>query len=147
MRRIAFDLKAGHLNTEQFILALVMVARKLKPYFYAHTIQVLTRKLMWLILSKQYALGRLVKCFIELSKFDLKYQLRVALKALALADFVVEQIEEPWEKIYNKEIEQMTERKIFVNGSSNEKENKVALILLRPEEQIIEYTLRFQFLA
>ena len=34
--------------------------------------------------------GRLIQWAVELSEFDIKYQLRHAIKAQALADFIVE---------------------------------------------------------
>ena len=41
-------------------------------------------------MNKPKAVGRMVQWAIELSQFDIKYRLRTAVKAQALADFIAE---------------------------------------------------------
>ena len=65
---------------EKLILALVTNARRLRPYFQAHTIEVSTEHPMRQILHKSETLGRLIKWAIELSEFDIRYKLRTAVK-------------------------------------------------------------------
>ncbi|XP_077240348.1 uncharacterized protein LOC143881245 [Tasmannia lanceolata] len=77
-----------------------MAARKLRPYFQAHTIKVLTNQPLRQVLHKPDTSGRLVKWAVELSEFDIRYMPRPAIKAQVLADFVAEcsiphQITEP----------------------------------------------------
>ena len=59
---------------EKLILALVTAARKLRPYFQAHTIEVPTEYPMKQVLHKPETSGRLMKWAIELSKFDIRYK-------------------------------------------------------------------------
>ena len=75
---------------EKLILALVTAARKLRPYFQAHTIKVLTEYPMKQVLHKPKTLGRLMKWAIELSEFDIRYNPKTAIKGQVLADFVME---------------------------------------------------------
>ena len=75
---------------EKLILALVTVARKLRPYFQAHTIEVPTKYPMKQVLHKPETSGRLMKWAIELSEFDIRYKPKTAIKGQALADFVIE---------------------------------------------------------
>ena len=56
---------------EKLILALVTAARKLRPYFQAHTIEVPPEYPMKQVLHKPETSGRLMKWAIELSKFDI----------------------------------------------------------------------------
>ncbi|XP_077232060.1 uncharacterized protein LOC143865910 [Tasmannia lanceolata] len=77
-----------------------MAARKLRPYFQAHTIKVLTDQPLRQVLHKPSTSGRLMKWAVELSEFEILYMPRLAIKAQVLADFVVEctipqQITEP----------------------------------------------------
>ncbi|XP_077215785.1 uncharacterized protein LOC143850414 [Tasmannia lanceolata] len=67
-----------------------MAARKLRPYFQAHTIKVLTGQPLRQILHRPDTSGRLVKWAMELSEFDINYLPRPAIKAQVLADFVAE---------------------------------------------------------
>ena len=41
-------------------------------------------------MNKLEAVGRLIQWAVELSEFDIRYQLRNAIKAQALADFIAE---------------------------------------------------------
>ena len=56
---------------EKLTFALVTVARKLKLYFQAHTVIVLTDKSLWQAMSNPKAAGRLALWAIELSEFDI----------------------------------------------------------------------------
>ena len=75
---------------EKLILALVTAARKLRPYFQAHTIEVPTEYPMKQVLHKPETSGRLMKWAIEMSEFDIIYKPKTAIKGQILADFVIE---------------------------------------------------------
>nr|XP_027076063.1 uncharacterized protein LOC113699918 [Coffea arabica] len=75
---------------ERYVLALVHVARKLRTYFQAHPVVVMTDQPLKQILSKPESSGRMVKWAVELSEYDLGYQPRTAIKAQALADFIAD---------------------------------------------------------
>ena len=75
---------------EKLILALVTTARRLQPYFQAHTIEIPTEHLTRQILHKPETSGRLIKWAIELSEFNIRYKPRTAVKGQVLADFIVE---------------------------------------------------------
>ncbi|KAK1368103.1 hypothetical protein POM88_034195 [Heracleum sosnowskyi] len=59
---------------EKFALALITALRKLRPYFQAHKIEVLTDQPLRSILHSPKASGRLIKWAIELGEFDIKYK-------------------------------------------------------------------------
>ncbi|GAA0144495.1 hypothetical protein LIER_04927 [Lithospermum erythrorhizon] len=65
-------------------------ARKLKPYFEAQQVEVITDQSLRQILENPRRSGRIVKWPIELSELDLRYKAWTSIKAQALADFVVE---------------------------------------------------------
>ena len=75
---------------EKWALALVVAARKLRPYFQAFPISVIINQPLRQTLHKPNASSRLVKWAIELSEFDIDYKPRTTIKAQAMADFVVE---------------------------------------------------------
>ncbi|XP_027183804.1 uncharacterized protein LOC113782091 [Coffea eugenioides] len=79
-------------SIERYVLALVHAARKLRSYFQAHPVIVMTDQPLKQILSKPDASGRMVRWAVELSEYDLSYQPRTAIKAQALADFIAEGI-------------------------------------------------------
>ena len=53
--------------------ALVIAVRKLKPYFQAHTIIVLTDQPLKRAMSSPKAAGRMALWAIELNEFDVQY--------------------------------------------------------------------------
>ena len=63
-----------YLPMEKLAFALVTVARKLKPYFQAHTVIVLTNKPLRRAMSNPNAARRLALWAIELSEFDIQYR-------------------------------------------------------------------------
>ncbi|KAI5342264.1 hypothetical protein L3X38_010139 [Prunus dulcis] len=58
---------------EQLALALVVSARRLRPYFQAHGIKVLTNQPLRQVLQKPEISGRLIKWAIELGEFDIQF--------------------------------------------------------------------------
>ncbi|KAL0344631.1 UNVERIFIED_CONTAM: hypothetical protein Sradi_4294400 [Sesamum radiatum] len=74
---------------EKLALALVVTARKLRPYFQSHKVIVLTNHPLRHIMTKPDASERLVKWAVELGEYDIEYQGRTSIKAQALADFIV----------------------------------------------------------
>ena len=58
---------------EKLAFTLVTVARKLKPYFQAHTVVVLTDKPLHKVMGSLEAAGRIALWAVELSEFDIQY--------------------------------------------------------------------------
>ena len=75
---------------EKLAFAFITVARKLRPYFQAHTIVVLMNHPLRKAMNKPDAVGRLIQWSIELSDFDIDYRPQTVIKAQALANFVAE---------------------------------------------------------
>ena len=131
---------------EKLILALVTAARKLRPYFQAHTIEVPTEYPMKQVLHKPEVSGRLMKWAIELSEFDIRYKPKTAVKGQVLADFVMEFTStEPDENAQT--MIDLPIWKLSVDGASNAQGSGAGLILTSPEGIDIEYALRFGFQA
>ena len=75
---------------EKLALALMTAARKLKPYFQAHVIVVLTDQPLRKAMSSPEAAGRMALWAIELSEFDVQYRPRTSIKGQVVADFIAE---------------------------------------------------------
>ena len=75
---------------EKLTFALVTIAWKLKPYFQAHTVIVLTDKSLWRAMSNLEAVGRMVLWAIELNEFDVQYRPRTTIKGQAVIEFIAE---------------------------------------------------------
>ncbi|XP_073120297.1 uncharacterized protein [Henckelia pumila] len=118
-------------EVEKLALALVMTARKLRPYFLSHPIVVLTNSHIGRILTRVDISGRLVKWTTELSEYDIQYAPRMAVKAQALVDFLAE--------TRHMEAEDLWKIRLAVRldfrASNNEAEYEAVLIGLRAAKQ------------
>ncbi|GKB87022.1 reverse transcriptase domain-containing protein [Tanacetum coccineum] len=79
---------------EKLVLALLSASRRLKRYFQAHTIVVITNQPIKQLLSNSEITGRMLKWKFELEGYDIQYRLRISIKGQILADFIVERPEE-----------------------------------------------------
>ena len=75
---------------EKLAFSLVIVARKLKPYFQAYVINVLTNHPLKKAKNKLEVVEQLIQWAMELSsEFDVRYKPREAIKSQFLADLIV----------------------------------------------------------
>ncbi|GKB11764.1 reverse transcriptase domain-containing protein [Tanacetum coccineum] len=79
---------------EKLILALVSASKRLKRYFQAHTVVVITDQPIKQLLSNPEVTGRLLKWRFELEEHDIQYRPRTSVKGQILADFIVERPED-----------------------------------------------------
>ena len=75
---------------EKLAFALVTAARKLKPYFQAHTIIVLTNQPLKRAMNSPKAARRMALWAIELSEFDIHYCPQTAVNGQIVVDFIAE---------------------------------------------------------
>ena len=66
---------------EKLTFALITASRKLRHYFQAHVIIVMTDHPLKKVMNKLEAARRLIQWAIELSEFEIRYQPRNAIKA------------------------------------------------------------------
>ena len=99
---------------EKLSFTLVTATCKLKPYFQAHTVIVLTDKPLRQAMSNPEATGRLALWAIELSKFDIQYCPQTAIKGQIVADFIAEFTHDE-----DKGVEESPQWSIPIDGSSN----------------------------
>ncbi|XP_024035550.1 uncharacterized protein LOC112096357 [Citrus clementina] len=141
------DAETRYPTTEKWALALVVAARKLRPYFQAFPVSVITNQPLRQILHKPDASGRLVKWAVELSEFDLDYKPRAAIKAQAMADFVAE-FAEPEVCLGQQDADVGNDEtqvwQISVDGSSGERGSGAGIVLEGPEGEEISYAVKFQ---
>ncbi|KAI5353741.1 hypothetical protein L3X38_006635 [Prunus dulcis] len=159
------DAEVRYPDVEKLAFALVVSARRLRPYFQAHTIHVLTNQPLRQVLQKPETSGRLVKWAIELGEFDIHYKPRPAMRGQAVADFLSEftkpqapaatqLITEPnpslsQDQTPTKNTLDLTQPlwTLFVDGSSNAQGCGAGIVLVSPDKVTLEYALRFKFQA
>ncbi|XP_050290503.1 uncharacterized protein LOC126728762 [Quercus robur] len=125
---------------EKWAFALVIVARRLKPYFQAHTIIVLTDKPLRKAMNSPEAARRMALWAIELSEFDIQYRPRTAMKGQAVADFIAEFT------LREDQLEEVKEQwKIYTDGSSNRRAGGAGVVIQTPRGDTIRCMIRLDF--
>ncbi|XP_061993706.1 uncharacterized protein LOC133711622 [Rosa rugosa] len=144
------DTKSMYSDIENFALALLKASRRLRQYFQAHTIHVLTNQPLKQVLQKPVSLGRLVKWSIDLGEFDIYYTSRTTIKGQAAVDFITEFIPQEDDEPSNKSVSEPNTTPtwtLHVDGSSNSKLSGAGVVLTDPEGHAYEYALQFNFKA
>nr|AAY99339.1 pol-polyprotein [Silene latifolia] len=124
---------------EKAAFAVVVAARKLKPYFNAHPVTVLTDQPLEKALENFEKSGRLIKWAVELSGFGIQYKPRPSIKGQALADFLAECTyqEEPNPGVWE----------VYTDGSSTTNSSGAGILIISPNGDEFEYALKFTFSA
>ncbi|GKD09916.1 reverse transcriptase domain-containing protein [Tanacetum coccineum] len=132
------------------MLALVYAARKLRRYFQAHSIQVLSDKPIKHILARPEKSGRIAKWAIELGEQEIKFRGRNSIKGQILADFLAETPPKKDREIKDgeakrKEPEPENASNLFTDRASSFDGSGAGLMLVNPKGKEYTYALRFEF--
>ena len=120
--------------------ALITAARKLKPYFQAHTIVVLIDQPLKRVMSSPEAAGRLALWAIKLSEFDVQYCPRTVIKGQIVADFIAE-----YTQSEDKGVEGQKLWSVHTDGSSTQHSGGAGLVIQTPNGDKIECMIRLDF--
>ncbi|GKB21771.1 reverse transcriptase domain-containing protein [Tanacetum coccineum] len=131
---------------EKLVLSLVFAAKRLRRYFQAHLIAVITDHPIKQIMSHPDVAGRLQKWSVMLGEHSITYRPRTIVKGQILADFLIEKPDESPPETPMVEILQ-DPWTLFTDGSSCVDGSGTGLILTSPEGTEFTYALRFQFIA
>ena len=127
---------------EKLVFALVTASRKLRHYFQAYVINVMTDYPLKKAMNRLEAAGRLIQWAVELSEFDVKYQPRNAIKAQALVDFIAE-----FTPSYDNLDEMKGSKKwvVHVDGSFTQQAGGIRVVLQSPEGDKMKHKVCLQY--
>ncbi|XP_056857094.1 uncharacterized protein LOC130506461 [Raphanus sativus] len=146
------DAETRYCHLEKLAFALVNASRKLRPYFQAHHIAVVTSFPIKAVLHKPEVSGRLAKWAIELGEYDVIFRPATAIKSQVLADFVAEfspamlPALEQEVKLHDSKGEK-GEWTLYIDGSSNARSAGVGLVLTSPTGEYASRAVRCNFKA
>ncbi|KAL2922044.1 ORF V: Enzymatic polyprotein [Bienertia sinuspersici] len=126
---------------EKAAYAIIIAARKLRPYIDSHQIVVLTDLFLEMSLEKIEKSGRLTNWALELTAFGIKFSSRTAIKALALVDFLAEC------SYYEEELEAAEPWILYTDGSVTGTGPGARVVLVSPEGNVNEYAIKIMFKA
>ena len=127
--------RSRYSGVQKLIFGLIMASRKLRHYFQAHEITVVTRFPLQRILRNPEAFGRIVEWALELSSFGLKFESTSTIQSRALAEFIAEWMPTPDEEVTETPIpgkESPQEWIMYFDGASPYKVQALACFSLLP---------------
>nr|XP_043622755.1 uncharacterized protein LOC122594316 [Erigeron canadensis] len=148
--RVLHGAEANYPELEKLTLALVHATRKLRRYFQAHPIVVLSDKPIRQILLKPEKLGRVAIWAIELGENDIEFRARHAIKGQVLADFITEVHEGKNSMTHSVSLDvvgnvESDTWKLYTDGAASSDGCGANLMLISPDEKEFTYALRFKF--
>jgi hypothetical protein len=87
---VLHDAKTRHLEVHNLLYAVLIASKKLRYYFQAHKILVVTSYPLRAVLHNPNATGNITKWAVELAEIELDFIARHAIKSQVLADFVAD---------------------------------------------------------
>nr|GEU85982.1 reverse transcriptase domain-containing protein [Tanacetum cinerariifolium] len=135
----------NYIPMEKLVLTLVFAAKRLRRYFQAHPITVITEQPIKQIISRPDVAGRLQKWSVMLGEHNITYRPRTSVQGHILVYFLVEKSDEAPLDI--PVVETLQESwTMFMDGSSCVDGSGAGLILTSPEGTEFTYALRGSFL-
>ena len=125
---------------EKLAFTLVTAARKLKPYFQAHTIVILTDKPLRRAMGSLEAARRMALWVVELGEFVIQYRPCTTIKGQVVADFIAK-----FTLMEGQGVEEIPQWSIHMDGSSNKQAGGTGVVLHTPEGDKIECMIRLDF--
>src|SRR3954467_8194319 len=120
-----------------------MAAKRLKPYFQAHLITVVSSAPLAGIIGSRDASGRVAKWAIEIANHGIQYEPRTTIKSQALADFLVD-----WaETQYAPPAPGMDCWRMHFDGSKMKSGLGAGVVLTSPRGDQLHYVLQIHFAA
>ncbi|GJU57914.1 reverse transcriptase domain-containing protein [Tanacetum coccineum] len=149
--RTLSEAERNYAPMEKLALSLIHMTRRLRRYFEAHLVKVITDQPIKNILNNTETSGKLAKYAVELGAYNITFIPRNAVKGQILADFLSEALEGEAEELYFRVPEVPLEKDdterwtLFTDGASSPKGSGAGLVLIGPSGVEYTYALRLTF--
>jgi ribonuclease HI len=156
---VLHEAKVRYLEMHKLIYAILVASRKLRHYFQAHKVVVVTAFPLKAILHNSNATGNIAKWAAELAKFQVEFQARHAVKSQVLADFIVEWTPPPSAPggpdpdsdptPAEPKAPAFTEPHwtLFFDGSARQQASGAGVVLIDPSGDKVKYMVHLEFKA
>src|SRR4051812_39955892 len=135
--------KQNYPHYQKMCYGVYKAAKRLKPYFQAHLITVVSSAPLADIMGSKDATGRVAKRAIEIANHGIQYEPRTAIKSQALADFLVD-----WaETQYAPPAPGLDCWRMHFDGSKMKNGLGAGVVLTSPKGDQLNYVLQIHFAA
>ncbi|GKA62140.1 reverse transcriptase domain-containing protein [Tanacetum coccineum] len=147
------DAEKNYSPLEKLALSLVNMTRRLRRYFEAHPVKVITDQPIKNILSRTEASGKLAKYAVEIGTYKISFLPRNAIKGQVLADFLSDAPDGEAEEEYFRmpevppEVDDTEVWTLFTDGAASLKGSGAGLVLIGPSGLEYTYALRLTFVS
>ena len=133
---------------QKLLFGLLMASRKLRHYFQAHEITIVTRLPLQRILHNPDATGRIVEWAVELSSFGLKFESTATIQSRVLAEVIAEWTSTPNEEIQETALpgkETSHDWITYFDGAFSLQGAGAGVLLIAPTEEHLKYVIQMHF--
>nr|ABA95990.1 retrotransposon protein, putative, unclassified [Oryza sativa Japonica Group] len=131
-------------SIQKLLYAVIMTSRKLRHYFQAHRVIVVSAFPLGEVVRNKDVVGRIAKWVVELSQFDVHFVPRTAIKSQVLADFVAD-----WTMPENR-LDSQTDNETWTmafDGALNSQGAGAGFILTSPSGDQFKHAIHLNFRA
>uniref|UniRef100_A0A2N9IR83 Integrase catalytic domain-containing protein n=1 Tax=Fagus sylvatica TaxID=28930 RepID=A0A2N9IR83_FAGSY len=150
------DAETRYSGAEQACLALIYASQRLRHYFLAHKIQLMTKSHpIRSLLHRPVLSGRLAQWFLQLSQYEINIETPTAIKSQAIADLLAQFPGEDSSSISHEVPGGMGEAllanlvdstwKLKFNGSSTSNSSGAGIVLIRQDGETIAKSFKLDF--
>jgi ribonuclease HI len=156
---VLHEAKTSYLETHKLLYDVLVASRKLRHYFQAHRVMVVTSFPLKAILHNSNATCNIAKWAAELAEFQLDFQPRHAIKSHVLADFIMEWTPpssapggpnpdsgptpmEPRGPVFTE-----PHWTLFFDGSARQQVGGAGVVLINPSGDQVKYMVHLEFKA
>jgi hypothetical protein len=140
--KVLADAKTRYTQPQKLRYALLIKLRKLRHYFQAHKIVVLSSFPLGEIIGNRDINGRIVKWLVELGEFKIEFCPRQAIKSQILANFVSQ-----WREIQMPPKERPEHWIMYFDGTLNLEGAGAGVLLISPHGEQLKYVLQIHYKA